>query len=37
MNRKLATIQRIKQLLPIAGADRIEVAVINGWQVVSGS
>lgn len=35
MNRKLATIQRIKQLLPISGADRIEVAVINGWQVVT--
>lgn len=34
MSRKLATIQRIKQLVPIAGADRIELAIINGWQVV---
>lgn len=35
MTRKLATIQRIKALLPIDGADRIELAVINGWQVVT--
>lgn len=34
MTRKLATVQRIKELLPIAGADRIEAAVINGWQTV---
>jgi RNA ligase (TIGR02306 family) len=34
MTRKLATIQRIKQLVPISGADRIEIAIINGWQVV---
>lgn len=32
--RKLATIRRIKQLLPIAGADRIEIALVDGWQVV---
>lgn len=32
--RKLASIQRIKDLSPIEGADRIEVATINGWKVV---
>jgi RNA ligase (TIGR02306 family) len=35
MTRKLATIQRIKDLLAIKGADRIEIAIINGWQVVT--
>ncbi len=35
MTRKLATIQRIKSLLPIDGADKIELAIINGWQVVT--
>lgn len=35
MSRKLATIQRIKELLPIKDADRIELAIINGWQVVT--
>jgi RNA ligase (TIGR02306 family) len=34
MTRKMATIRRIKQLLPIAGADRIEIALVDGWQVV---
>jgi RNA ligase (TIGR02306 family) len=29
--RKLATIQRVKRLIPIAGADRIELAQINDW------
>ena len=28
--RKLATIQRIKEISPIEGADAIEVATING-------
>jgi len=32
--RKLATIQKIKQLVPIEGADAIELAVVNGWKVV---
>lgn len=33
--RKLATIQKIKEILPIEGADAIEVAVINSWKVVA--
>lgn len=32
--RKLATVRRISNLLPIEGADRIEVAVVDGWKVV---
>lgn len=32
--RKLASIQRIKSLRPIRDADRIEVAEIQGWDVV---
>lgn len=32
--RKLATIRRIKQILPINGADKIELALVDGWQVV---
>lgn len=32
--RKLATIQRIKSIEPIEGADNIELAMIKGWQVV---
>jgi len=32
--RKLATIQKIKEILPIEGADAIELAIVNGWQVV---
>ena len=32
--RKLATIRKISELLPIEGADRIEIAVIDGWKVV---
>lgn len=34
--RKLASIQKIDDLQPIEGADRIEKAVINGWNVVVG-
>jgi RNA ligase (TIGR02306 family) len=32
--RKLASIRRIADILPIAGADAIEVAVVDGWKVV---
>lgn len=32
--RKLASIQTIKSLTPIEGADRIEVAEVLGWHVV---
>jgi len=33
--RKLASIQEVREILPIDGADRIEVVVINNWKVVS--
>lgn len=32
--RKLASVQKVLKLSPIKGADRIEVATINGWDVV---
>lgn len=32
--RKLATIRKISKLLPIPGADAIEVAVVDGWKIV---
>ena len=32
--RKLATIRKISNLSPIEGADKIEVATIDGWKVV---
>jgi len=32
--RKLATIRKIDQLLPIEGADLIQLAKIDGWQTV---
>ena len=32
--RKLASIQRIWQIAPIEGADRIELANVLGWQCV---
>ncbi len=34
MERKLATIRKIKEILPIEGADAIELAVVDGWKVV---
>jgi RNA ligase (TIGR02306 family) len=33
--RRLATVRRIDQLLPIEGADRIEIAVVDGWHVIA--
>lgn len=32
--RRLATVERISAVDPIAGADSIEVATVRGWQVV---
>lgn len=34
MQRKLASIRKIGELSPIEGADKIEVATIDGWKVV---
>ena len=34
MERKLASVQVIKELNPIKDADRIECATILGWQVI---
>lgn len=34
MERKLASIQRIKSLEPIEGADKIEKAIVLGWALV---
>ena len=34
MSRKLASIQRIWKIVPIEGADRIELAYVLGWQCV---
>ena len=34
MTRKLASIQTVHALEPIAGADAIELARIQGWQCV---
>lgn len=34
ITRALATIQKVASLTPIDGADRIEVAAIQGWQVI---
>lgn len=32
--RKLATIREIKELLPIEGADKVELAIVDSWKVV---
>lgn len=32
--RKLATVRRVAELLPIPNADAIECAVVDGWKVV---
>jgi hypothetical protein len=34
MTRQLATVQRITDIQPIEGADKIEVATVLGWKVV---
>lgn len=34
MERKLVTIRQIRELVPIEGADLIELALIDGWQCV---
>src|SRR5574344_520658 len=34
MSRKLATIREIKNIRPIEGADKIECATVDGWDVV---
>lgn len=34
MDRKLASVRKISDLSPIEGADKIEVATIDGWKVV---
>ena len=34
MERKLASIRKISNIQPIQGADKIEVATIDGWKVV---
>lgn len=34
--RKLATVRTISDIRPIEGADRIELAIVDGWQCVVG-
>lgn len=34
MERKLVTIREVTEIIPIDGADRIELAMIGGWQCV---
>ena len=34
MERKLASMRKISQILPIEGADAIELAIVDGWKVV---
>lgn len=34
MERKLASIRKISDLKPIEGADKIELAIVDGWKVV---
>ena len=32
--RKLVTIRQVSDLIPIEGADNIQIAVVGGWQVI---
>jgi RNA ligase (TIGR02306 family) len=32
--RQLASVKEIKEILPIEGKDRIELAIIDGWSVI---
>jgi hypothetical protein len=34
--RKMVTLRKVKEVLPIEGADKIEIVRIDGWQLVSG-
>lgn len=34
MNRKLVTVRVVSEVIPIEGADRIELAKVDGWQCV---
>lgn len=34
MERKLASIRQISDISPIEGADKIELATVDGWKVV---
>ena len=34
IDRKLATVRRISRIQPIEGADNIELATVDGWNVV---
>lgn len=36
MERKLASIRTISDIQPIDGADKIELAIVDGWKVVVG-
>jgi RNA ligase (TIGR02306 family) len=35
MNRKLVTIRTVSEIKPIANADMIEMAIVDGWQLVT--
>jgi RNA ligase (TIGR02306 family) len=34
LTRKLVTVRKVKELIPIPGADKIELCIVDGWQVV---
>ena len=36
MDRKLATVRIVKEIVPIVGADKIELCHVDGWQTVVG-